>query len=203
MAAKHSSSSNGKAKKMTVQVAPGAEMQKISKMIKGLRVAMLTTVAKDGALRARPMAVQDTPFDGVMWFFTDRTSGKTREIAGDHQVNVCFCEPRSDIYVSLSGTARQVRDKAKAKELWNPFVQVWYPKGPGDPRLALLRVVITEAEYWDPPSSKMVQMFGYIRGLMTGKRPKELDHADHHVTVRRAVSVKRPRPRSRGRVARR
>src|SRR4051812_49203870 len=73
---------------MTVVAARGEEMKKLRDLMKGQRTAMLTTTAPDGSLRSRPMAMQDSPFDGVMWFFTDRGSEKTTEIRRDAQVNV-------------------------------------------------------------------------------------------------------------------
>ena len=41
-------------------------IETIGDLIKDIRVAMLTTVEADGALRSRPMATQSTPFDGEL-----------------------------------------------------------------------------------------------------------------------------------------
>jgi general stress protein 26 len=43
---------------------------KLGELIKGIRVAQLTTVEDDGSLRSRPMGTQDIEFDGTLWFFT-------------------------------------------------------------------------------------------------------------------------------------
>ena len=55
------------------------------------------------------------------------------------------------------------------KELWNPIHKAWFPKGVDDPNLGLLRVDIEKAEYWDPPSSKVVQLIGFAKAIVTGK----------------------------------
>ena len=150
------------------------DIEKIRDLIKGIRFAMLTTVDTDGSLRSRPMATQEAEFDGELWFFTGASSPKVDEVERDHRVNVSYAAPDDNTYVSVSGTARLVRDKAKAKELWNPALKAWFPEGLDDPDLALLRVRVEKAEYWDSPSSKMVQLYGLAKAVLTGKRADDI-----------------------------
>ena len=35
----------------------------------------------------------------------------------------------------------------------------------------MIKVVVEEAEYWDAPSSKMVVLYAYAKGLVTGQKP--------------------------------
>ena len=84
--------------------------------------------------------------------------------------------PDDQRYVSVSGNAFLVRDKAKAKELWNEALRTWFPQGLDDPDLALLRVTVDKAEYWDSPSSAMVHAFGYVKALVTGAPPSPGDN---------------------------
>ena len=151
---------------------------KLAKLIKDVRVAMLTTVEADGYLRSRPMATQQTEFEGTLWFFTWIDSAKVHEIERDHHVNLAYANPSDEVYVSVSGTARVVRDQAKAKELWNPLHKAWFPKGLDDPNLGLLRVDVEKAEYWDSPSSAVVQLIGFAKAITTGKRYDE-EATDH------------------------
>ena len=74
--------------------------------------------------------------------------------------------------------ARITKDRAKAEELWNTFLLAWFPKGLDDPNLALLEVDVEKAEYWDSPSSKVVQLIGFAKALATGKRYGE-EGTDH------------------------
>ena len=160
---------------------PHAEsVQKLAKLIKGIRIAMLSTVDTDGTIRSRPMAAQETEFDGVLWFFTGRSSHKTTEIDADHRVNLSFSDPSSSKYVSVSGDARLVQDKAKAAELWNPAYKAWFPKGLEDPDLCLLKVTPTQAEYWDTPGTVIVHAIGFVKAALTGHKatPGEHDKLD-------------------------
>jgi general stress protein 26 len=56
--------------------------------------------------------------------------------------------------VSISGAARVVDDLERKKAMWNTFVQAWFPDGPTDPDVALVGVVVAEAEYWDVKSTR-------------------------------------------------
>ena len=78
---------------------------------------------------------------------------------------------------SGSGTGTLVRDKKMAEELWNPMYKAWFPKGLDDPQLALLRVDVEEAEYWDAPSSTMVHVVGFVKAILTGKQYAPGEHA--------------------------
>jgi general stress protein 26 len=149
---------------------------RLGDMIRGINVAMLTTVEDDGSLRSRPMATQDTEFDGVLWFFTKLTSAKTHEILHDQHVNLSYADVDNERYVSVSGRATVIQDPDKAEELWLPVHKAWFPKGLDDPELALIRVQVDKAEYWDPPSSTMVQVIGLARALATGKAYNPDDH---------------------------
>jgi general stress protein 26 len=155
---------------------------KLAKLIKGIRVAMLTTTEADGSLRSRPMHTQEAEFDGPLWFFTWVDSAKVHEIEHDQHVNLAYVNPSDEVYVSVSGRARLVRDQAKVNELWSPIHKAWFPKGVDDPNLGLLRVDVEKAEYWDSPSSKVVQLIGFAKAIVTGKPYGE--EAGEHEKVR-------------------
>ena len=152
------------------QQAHAADVQKLNDMIRDIRVAMLTTVDERGMPHSRPMATQQTEFDGVLWFLTDKHAPKVDEVEGEHQVNLAYQAPDDDRYVSVSGRARLVQNRQKLDELWSPLHKAWFPEGKDDPRIGLLRVDVHHAEYWDAPSGKMVQLAGFVKALVTGKR---------------------------------
>jgi general stress protein 26 len=152
------------------------DVKKLAKMIKDIDIAMMTTTADDGSLRSRPMSTQKTDFDGQLWFFTDGESGKVFEIQHDRHVNLSYADPSSSRYVSVSGRAGLVRDKAKIKELWTPAMKAWFPDGVDDPKVALLRVDVEQAEYWDTPGGAVVHAIGFVKATLTGQRYEPGDH---------------------------
>lgn len=152
------------------QQANGEDVKKLAELIKEIDFCMLTTVEPDGTLRSRPMSTQKQPFDGTLWFFTEINSAKVSEIQRDHQVNVSYADTKNQRYVSVSGYANVVQDRAKAAELWEPTHKAWFPNGLDDPSLALLKIDVTQAEYWDSPNSAVVRMVGFVKAVVTGQK---------------------------------
>jgi general stress protein 26 len=70
---------------------------------------------------------------------------------------------------SVSGTATLSRDREKMRQMWTKWVEVFFPKGLDDPDLALLRVDVEKAEYWDAPGSTVGRLYALAKGLATGK----------------------------------
>lgn len=144
------------------------QIEKLRELVKDIDFCMLTTADQDGTLRSRPMSTQQAEFDGDLWFFIEANSAKVDEVQRDHHVNVSYSDTSKNKYVSVSGTAQVLRDQAKINELWNPVHRAWFPKGPDDPNLALLKVSVHQAEYWDDTSSSMVQFFKMVKAAVTG-----------------------------------
>ncbi len=152
-------------------------VKKLGELIKATKVGMLTTVADEqGTLRSRPMATQQVEFDGDLWFLTSIDSAKANEIEKDHRVNISYADSSDNRYISVSGTARVFRDQKKIKSLWSAWYKAWFPKGIDDPSIAVLRVQVDSAEYWDGPSSSIVQLAGFVKALATGEQYKGGEH---------------------------
>ncbi|PZV07286.1 MAG: pyridoxamine 5'-phosphate oxidase [Leptolyngbya sp.] len=106
-----------------------------------------------GLNNQKPMSVNgEIEPNGDLWFFTYADSAKVTEIDRGEQVNVSFSAPDKQRYVSLSGTAKTVRDRAKMQELWKPELKAWFPQELDEPEIALLKVTVETAEYWDAPA---------------------------------------------------
>ena len=141
----------------------------LAELIQGIKVTMMTTVEEDGSIRSRPMWTQNSDFNGQLWFFTHEAAPKVDEVEEDHHVNLAYSDSSRDRYVSVSGTARVVRDRAKIHEMWDPSLKAWFPKGVDDPDIALLCVSVNKAEYWDTPNKHMVQLIGFVKSVLTGE----------------------------------
>jgi general stress protein 26 len=137
-------------------------IRKLVDLIGEIRIAMLTTVTQDGALRSRPLLTLRADFDGDLWFMTKAESAKVQEVEGDRRVSLSYAKPESNAYVAISGTARLVSDPQRAADLWDPSFQHWFPGGPGDPTLALIRVTAERAEYWEAPPLTWPFVAGFV-----------------------------------------
>lgn len=142
--------------------------RKVAEIIKDIRICMLTTHDDDGHLVSRPMAVQETEFDGDLWFVTDGSAHKVDQIRHGAEVNVAFSS--RDTWLSVAGEAELVRDATKAQELWNPALEAWFPDGPTTPGLTLVKIHADTAEYWDTPGAGVQTLLSYVRSKTTGQR---------------------------------
>ena len=148
---------------------------KLWDLIKSIEVAMLVT--EDGeSLRSRPMAMSQREFDGTLWFFTRASSHKVMEVETEQRVNLSFAHPGKQNYVSVSGRANLETGPSTIAEHWSEAVRVWFPKGKDDPDIALLKVTVDQAEYWDAPSSTMLHAYGYVKAVVTGAPPHPGGH---------------------------
>jgi general stress protein 26 len=148
------------------------DLEKLRELVKDIDFCMLTTVDEGGDLHSRPMSSNgDIDEDGDLWFFTSASSHKVSEIEKLPKVNVSFADPDNQRYISVSGIAQLVRDRAKIDELWRPEFKIWFPEGKDDPEVALLRVNLQKAEYWDSPSSTIGYALSFVSSLVTGKQP--------------------------------
>src|SRR5690625_464296 len=143
-------------------------IRKVAELVKDARIAMFTTTNAQGQLVSRPMGLQEIEFDGDLWFFADQRSDAVEEILAKPGVNVSFSS--GSAWVSVTGEAEVVRDRARNEELWNTFVEAWFPDGPGTPGLVLIKVRADAAQYWDAPGGKAVQLLGMVKATLTGER---------------------------------
>ncbi len=142
-------------------------IDKVASLVKDIKVALITSVDAGGMLRARPMWTQDAPFDGTLWFLTSHDSSAAREITGNPRVNVGYSSTSSEEYLSVSGQAEILNDRARIAEFWNPMLKAWY-EGPDDPTIRCIRIAVDEAEYWDAPGGKIGSLFSIAKGVLTG-----------------------------------
>jgi general stress protein 26 len=153
---------------MDVQNQRSDELQKVADLVEEIKLAMLTTEEADGTLRSRPMSTVQMDSNGDLWFFTRLSSAKVGECEHHRSVNLSYVHIDKQHFLSISGSAQTLRDREKMKQLWTPWVQPWFPQGVDDPDLALLKVTISHAEYWDAPGSVAKRMYGLAKAVVTG-----------------------------------
>lgn len=151
-----------------------SDLRHLAELIKDIRVAMMTTFPTSPTglfCHARPMYTQrvdpDT-FNGELLFVTDDHTGKVREIANEDRVQITYAEPSHNRFVSVLGHATTERNPTKVRELWNYLLKAWWPAGPDDPSIAIIRVRIEFAELWDGPSNGLFTL-RVLKSLVTGE----------------------------------
>jgi general stress protein 26 len=132
---------------------------------------MLTTQSA-GGLRARPLEARPDRDAGLIFFVTDIHSAKEAEIEVAPDVSLVFIDSGDKAYLSITGRASVIRDAEKTKAAWRKTDEVWWPGGPDDPDICLLRIEPRIAELWDGPASAAVTAFEFAKARLTGGEPK-------------------------------
>lgn len=155
---------------MSKTVTQDDKLGKLIEIVKAVDICMLTTVDERGDLHSRPMSNnRDVEFDGDLWFFTYGSSLKADEVGRVPKVNAGFADIENQLYASLTGRAEVVRDRAKIEALWKPQLRAWFPDGVDTPDIALLKVTVERAEYWDGSRSLVAHAVGLVSSLLKGE----------------------------------
>jgi general stress protein 26 len=144
--------------------------------IRPVSFAMFTTQGETGHLVSQPMTLVETDETGGMWFFTSTLTKLWENIAHHPEVNLSFVDQEDKLFVSVSGTAERIVERARIQSMWNAAVQAWFPNGPEDEHAVLVRVAPHAAEYWDSNDSTMVRMFQHAKAAITGTTPDAGGH---------------------------
>lgn len=124
-------------------------------------------------VHSRPMAIAQVEENCDLWFIAREASEKVQEIRSDEFVNV-ICQDGWKRCIVISGRASIVRDRAKVDEIWKKSYRIWFPAGPDDPSIVLIRVAGARGEYWDSSGIKgLVYAYEAVKALATGTTPVE------------------------------
>lgn len=121
----------------------------LSDVMKDIDICMMTTVGAYGHLHSRPMSNnRNVDWDGDTWFFSYADSSQVKETEKEPNVNLAYAVPDDIVFVSVTGKGEIVRDDAKKKELWYDELERWFPDGPEDNKVVLIKVAARRAYYW-------------------------------------------------------
>jgi general stress protein 26 len=137
------------------------------------RFMLLTTIGPDGAPYSCPMTLQRAE-GSTLWFFTSDDAPTAVNLEQHGRIGAAVMDNGDSFYFAASGGAQLVRDRQEIDRLWNPMVKAWFPNGPEDPHVVLLRVDLERAEYWDSSSNKLVQFAAMAKAAVTGKPPRDI-----------------------------
>lgn len=144
------------------------DLATLAELIRDIRVGLLTTLDTQGRFHTRPVQTLQVESAHTLWFFTDWSTPKVGELARESRVSVGYADLSGNRFVAVSGAAQLSRDPDKAKQLWSTEQLAYYPDGPEDARLALLRVQMERGEYWLAPG-RSAYVVAAARAVLTGK----------------------------------
>ncbi|KAL6752534.1 hypothetical protein V8C86DRAFT_2752369 [Haematococcus lacustris] len=145
----------------------------LNKIIKSCRTCMLTTRGEHG-LHSRPMATAGVDWDSskgeFIYFLTPKDSEKVKEVLADPAVALVFSDDSNSQWASVTAHAEVVEDRSKAREMWNPMYDAWFPEGPDTGNMVLIKATPSTASYWKGSYlTRLHIMFSALSAKVTGK----------------------------------
>jgi general stress protein 26 len=116
------------------------------KAVREAKFPFLSTVDETGQPRVRP--ISPVRVDGFTIYVANlRSYHKTREIAANPRVELCYLSPDHD-QVRITGTAEIVSNAAVLREIWeaNALLRQYLPS-PTDPALIVYRIVPVQVRF--------------------------------------------------------
>ena len=126
-------------------------------------------------LHSRPMSAYSDREAQAIYFLFDARQHKDEEVTAFPLVNLAFADTSGQKYVSLSGKAEVLNDRAKIKELFSTPAKAWW-QSPDDPNIRIMRVIPEEAQFWNSPGT-VASYIKIVFAAMTGTLPDIGDRA--------------------------
>ncbi|HEY6100637.1 MAG TPA: pyridoxamine 5'-phosphate oxidase family protein [Anaeromyxobacter sp.] len=133
-------------------------------LLAGYRTALLTTRSDDGHLHCRPMAMRQQVRGEEIWFATALRSNKCRDLGDDPRCALAFFDAEDGTTLSISGRGEVISDRRLALTLWDPSWSRWFPGGPAQRGVALVRVIPERVERHDGRTGKLEVLYATRRG---------------------------------------
>ncbi|NQW99380.1 pyridoxamine 5'-phosphate oxidase family protein [bacterium] len=143
-------------------------VDKLRGLINDTPTCLFGSGLKEVPMHLCPMQVQQVDPQGCLWFFSGADSVHNRQLAADSRAHLIFCNPAKVEYFTLFGESTVSTDSQKISELWNPLAEAWFPGGPNDPNLTLIRVRPVMTHYWDTESGKLITFAKILSSALAG-----------------------------------
>lgn len=145
-------------------------LKKVKELIEQAETCFFCTEAATGPSKGvRPMTIQQVDEHGNLWIISAKDSHVNAEITIDSRVKLYFQGSKHSDYLYLTAEATIHEDESKIKELWSPFLKVWFTEGENDPRISLLKIVPSTGYYWDNKHGNLVAGVKMLIGTALGK----------------------------------
>lgn len=124
------------------------EFKDIAKTMGQIDFCMMQTVGQHG-VSTRPMSNNgEVEYDGDNWFFTSADTAKVRDIRQDARVQLVFVDSLAVNFISVWGQGEVVEDVDQKKKRWREELKEWFPDGPEDEDVLLIKVSASRIQSW-------------------------------------------------------
>lgn len=156
-------------------------ISKLQDLVGKSPTCMFATRLEEAPFHVIPMQVQETDYEGNLWFFSSADSTHNAQITADPRVQLIFANSSDMEFLTIFGTASISTDRAQIDRLWNTLVGAWFEGGKDDPNISLIRVQPVAAHYWDTEDGKVLTIAKMLTKAATG--------ADINTSVQGSLNV--------------
>ncbi|WP_072391662.1 pyridoxamine 5'-phosphate oxidase family protein [Hyphomicrobium sp. CS1GBMeth3] len=125
----------------------------IASDMRGIDIAMLSTITEGGAIASRPMSNNgEVEYDGNSYYFTRDDTRLVHDIERDPDVALAFSSKpglfSGGLFIAVAGKAEIIRDKLAFPAHWTSDHDAWFEQGIDTPGLVMLKVHANHIKYW-------------------------------------------------------
>jgi general stress protein 26 len=130
-------------------------LEDLSKKMRDIDFAMLSTHTDNGAVATRPMSNNgEVDYDGDSFLFSYDSARTIADIQRDAQVGLSFMGSKGllgkpPLFIAVEGTAELIRDKKVFADHWTKDLDHWFKDGVDTAGLILIKVHANRIHYWD------------------------------------------------------
>jgi general stress protein 26 len=137
-------------------------IEKMTKLVRDIKIAFLLTDLKKLPINAVPMITKKVDEDGNIWFLSLLDSEHNSNIAKDPQVHLLYSHPSNMEYLSVYGKASIVSDKKIIETFHTAIDDSWF-RDADKSKYSAIKIVPKEAYFWDSSGNTLNKLFK--RGL--------------------------------------
>ncbi len=149
---------------------------KVKSILEHVGICMVCTQGKNGDIESRPMILQSVDPDGSLWFFFGRDTFRMNQVEPSPHVTVVAQDSKGQKCVELRGPGKIIDEKDRLQPMWKLDHGAWFPGGLDDPQLALFRVEVREAAYWEWKAGLVATTLKRLEAILTGVEPADVVH---------------------------
>ncbi len=144
-------------------------INKLKSLVDDIMICLFCTNLKiDDGSTCSPMSAIKVCDEGSIWFFSEKSSDKNKDILTDKNVQLFFSHPGKNSYLVVNGEAEIILDKIIIEELWTPVAKIWFKEGKDDSNISIIKVTPTTAYYWDNDGNRMINFLKMVASVVTG-----------------------------------
>lgn len=145
-------------------------IDKLKNMVDKIDIGMMcTNFSEEGKLHAVPMSRQEVDDQGNLWFLFSSQSETYKNLQKNNHISVLYSDIDNYNFLSINGIAELSQDKDRIEKYWSKMVEAWFEKGKEDPTIRILKVIPSEAHYWDNKSNKLVNFLKVAANAVAGQ----------------------------------